>query len=833
LRSENEELSEEQKEAITFIDAALGENLNPVCALDTGMGKTWVACEIIRKVIECEEKCKEERKVLIIHTASLYKDPWRRTLSDCGLIGKDDDSVYLHGKNRLGNILPNTKRYFFKKSSVFLTTYDTAAIDMNKGYYDPSDPFDLVIFDELHRIINSKRLTQKSIVLASLPAKHKLGLTATPIQNNDTDLAVMFLFLNEPSALSKPESRCLSPDILKKGLDLYIKSKFLFHRKKRHRDYEKKAMIISIPIDEKMLMFFRNELSNKRQKKLMFLSHPDSVSYNYGKREDESIPCNKAEAVKIILQSMAYDEKLIIFSLYIDVLNAYYKLCKQMGFSAIKITGEEKGNRLTAKLNQFKYSEKSRILLTTLQKSAEGLNFDIANHVIILELWWNPQKIFQAMSRIDRINQRRNIFIYLLCYHEKGEKTLLAEENDVLETMRKKFNSAQNTYKSNNSQPEKDTEKKYVNFSLFEELLPVKFIGNTDFKAELQTYLQTFTHTSSINKNNLVKMENHGQSFIDISDNVVEDLKIRNEYFHILFQYPWRIVLPDIKRYLYYYFLEKINGKEGHNLRNSIVSVNNIPLLPDPVNPFYHLHQLESYDKKYHHLFIKKTIIHTKLAGIPRAIALLYIIGKQRNGKLDLIVLERSSSTFPFLKMLLDNKKEILKGGSSITISGYIQDVLVIHDLLLRNDKSYRCQLCLSCLFSTVFRDIFSDQTMPLVDIEKLFLESTITEARNTYDFIMATPIWQKYNNTLLDIRKGFFCISSLYNYNLQDRVIIGTTNIIDYIAAILKILVADMNFISINQLENYITIASHQILEYGDDFIPNWKQLTQKIDVR
>jgi len=54
--------------------------------------------------------------------------------------------------------------------------------------------------------------------------------------------------------------------------------------------------------------------------------------------------------------------------------------------------GEERGNKLTAKLNQFKYSEKSRVLLTTLQKPAQELNLDIASHVIILEFWWNPQK---------------------------------------------------------------------------------------------------------------------------------------------------------------------------------------------------------------------------------------------------------------------------------------------------------------------------------------------------------------------------------------------------------------------------------------------------------
>jgi hypothetical protein len=62
-----------------------------------------------------------------------------------------------------------------------------------------------------------------------------------------------------------------------------------------------------------------------------------------------------------------------------------------------------------------------KVLLTTIFKSAEGLNLKEANHVIILEFWWNPQKIFQAIGRIDRSIQKKDIFVYLLCYNENNE----------------------------------------------------------------------------------------------------------------------------------------------------------------------------------------------------------------------------------------------------------------------------------------------------------------------------------------------------------------------------------------------------------------------------
>jgi SNF2 family DNA or RNA helicase len=99
---------------------------------------------------------------------------------------------------------------------------------------------------------------------------------------------------------------------------------------------------------------------------------------------------------------MFRNEKAVIFSLYIDVIFAYKNLCEKWGYTVITLTGEDRGLIMKGKLIAFENITGNCVLLTTLQKSAEGLNFYFATHVIILEFWWNPQKIIQAMSRIDR-----------------------------------------------------------------------------------------------------------------------------------------------------------------------------------------------------------------------------------------------------------------------------------------------------------------------------------------------------------------------------------------------------------------------------------------------
>jgi hypothetical protein len=119
---------------------------------------------------------------------------------------------------------------------------------------------------------------------------------------------------------------------------------------------------------------------------------------------------------------------------------------------AIVLTGNEKGQKLKEKLETFAGFPRSCILLTTLQKLSEGLNLTIANHIIILEFWWNLQKIFQAMSRIDRKDQKYSVYIHLLCYHDNGE--IIKEENGILVKMENKVKEANEVYKkiyTNNS----------------------------------------------------------------------------------------------------------------------------------------------------------------------------------------------------------------------------------------------------------------------------------------------------------------------------------------------------------------------------------------------
>jgi len=420
-------LDKSQVEAIKKIELCFLENTNPICAYPVGMGKTYIACELIRRFWGSGRK-----KILLLAKASNLEDPWKKTLGSFEI-----PFCVIHGPQRKDDYLFGSKYQIGHK--VILTSYDTWFGD--NDYYNLQSEYDLVVFDELHTIINPKKITKKSLMFSRAKSRHRLAVTATPIQNTDVDIGFMYIFLNSLALL----------DSLEEGENVVGNKRFLHARDeamKRNfiilpadsvgkRDVVVKKMMLSLPMPNEMSDYItaNGELFSNEHRLFSFLSCPESLYYN-NSSEKLNLPCPKADAVDMIIDAMPKEDKVIIFSRHIDVLSAYYERLKKKDYNALIITGQDRGDT-GRKLSQFRDNRIFKVLLTTLFKSAEGLNLEVANHVIILEPWWNPQKIMQAMGRVDRRTQKKDCFIYLLCYNENG--SVYGPEWKYFEVMEKKI----------------------------------------------------------------------------------------------------------------------------------------------------------------------------------------------------------------------------------------------------------------------------------------------------------------------------------------------------------------------------------------------------------
>jgi SNF2 family DNA or RNA helicase len=65
-------------------------------------------------------------------------------------------------------------------------------------------------------------------------------------------------------------------------------------------------------------------------------------------------------------------------------------------------------------------------MLVSLRAGGTGLNLTAADHIFILDPWWNPAVEDQAADRAHRIGQTRPVFVYRLVTQDTVEERILA-----------------------------------------------------------------------------------------------------------------------------------------------------------------------------------------------------------------------------------------------------------------------------------------------------------------------------------------------------------------------------------------------------------------------
>ena len=66
------------------------------------------------------------------------------------------------------------------------------------------------------------------------------------------------------------------------------------------------------------------------------------------------------------------------------------------------------------------------VMLISLRAGGTGLNLTAADHVFLLDPWWNPAVESQAADRAHRIGQERPVFVHRLVARDTVEERILA-----------------------------------------------------------------------------------------------------------------------------------------------------------------------------------------------------------------------------------------------------------------------------------------------------------------------------------------------------------------------------------------------------------------------
>ena len=118
------------------------------------------------------------------------------------------------------------------------------------------------------------------------------------------------------------------------------------------------------------------------------------------------------------------DRKVVLFSEWTTMLNLIEPLLERRKLKYVRLDGSVPQKKRQGLIHQFNKEADCKLFVTTNAGSL-GLNLQVANTVINVDLPWNPAVLEQRISRVHRMGQKRPIQAFLLVTEETLEEKLL------------------------------------------------------------------------------------------------------------------------------------------------------------------------------------------------------------------------------------------------------------------------------------------------------------------------------------------------------------------------------------------------------------------------
>lgn len=111
-----------------------------------------------------------------------------------------------------------------------------------------------------------------------------------------------------------------------------------------------------------------------------------------------------------IVREVPVEDKVVVFTNSIRSMECLARDLAKHKIATIIVNGTTCDNN--ERIAQFKEEGSPlKVLILSFKLGNVGLNITCANHVIFMHPWWNPNMIEQAEKRVDRLGQRKVVYI--------------------------------------------------------------------------------------------------------------------------------------------------------------------------------------------------------------------------------------------------------------------------------------------------------------------------------------------------------------------------------------------------------------------------------------
>jgi hypothetical protein len=128
--------------------------------------------------------------------------------------------------------------------------------------------------------------------------------------------------------------------------------------------------------------------------------------------------------MELVEEILAEGHKALVFSQWTSLLDLVEVPLRAAGVEFARLDGSTRDR--AGVVARFQDPGGPPLLLVSLTAGGLGLNLTAADHVVILDPWWNPAVEDQAASRAHRIGQERPVLVYRIVAEDTVEERVLA-----------------------------------------------------------------------------------------------------------------------------------------------------------------------------------------------------------------------------------------------------------------------------------------------------------------------------------------------------------------------------------------------------------------------
>ncbi len=419
-------LRDYQRSGVDWLCFLREARLGAVLADDMGLGKTLQAL------------CALQGRTLVVCPTSVVHN-W---VDEIGrFLPKVRHSVY-HG----------ARRVLDEEAEVTLTTY---ALLRNDVEVLAAQRWDAIVLDEAQAIKNPG--SQVARAAYRLRASFRLTLTGTPVENRLDELWSQMHFVNpgllggresfrdkydrpieagEPGAADRLRHR-IRPFLLRRlkadvATELPPRTDAVLHCEldpEERQVYEairlatQKQVVAQLDAGGNVLQVLE-ALLRLRQAACDAALVPGQAS-SFGVLPDGS-PRASAKLRRLVAsldELVSAGHKALVFSQWTSLLDRVEPQLDGAGIAYSRLDGSTRDR--AAVVREFQSPEGPPVLLISLKAGGTGLNLTAADHVFLLDPWWNPAVEDQAADRAHRIGQDRPVWVYRLVAKDTVEERIL------------------------------------------------------------------------------------------------------------------------------------------------------------------------------------------------------------------------------------------------------------------------------------------------------------------------------------------------------------------------------------------------------------------------